>query len=530
MATTIGTRLPESPPPTPPALGPLETLRWGWRQLTSMRTALFLLFLLALGAVPGSVVPQRGVNPGVVLDWQRANPELAPWFERLSLFNVYSAPWFAAIYLLLLISLVGCVVPRSRLHWQALRQPPPPVPHRLARMPVHAQWESSAPPVAVLNAAHNLLRSKRFRTVVANGGVSGEKGYLREVGNLLFHLSLIVLLLAVAYGSAFGWRGGKLLVEGQGFSGALTAYDTLESGALVDRESLPPFLLSLNDLSVTYAQDGQQAGSPRDFTARTSVRERPEAPVQDRVLQVNSPLALGDGTKAFLIGNGYAPVVTVRDAAGDVAFSGPVPFLPQDGNNTSTGVVKVANSQPEQLGFQGALLPTAVDDNPTSVFPDLGNPRLFLTAFRGDLGVDAGLPQSVYRLDTSRMEQIETVDGRPFAASPGQVLQLPDGQGSVSFDGVRRWASLSIAHDPGRWPSLVAAVLAIAGLTLSLFMCHRRIWVRATATETGGSVIEVAGLGRTDAQGMREEVGALTGELRADTEPQAGTAGQPSEE
>jgi len=479
-----------------------------------MRTALFLLFLLAIGAVPGSVVPQRGVNPGAVLDWQRANPGLAPWFERLSLFNVYSAPWFAAIYLLLLISLIGCVVPRSRLHWRALRQPPPPAPQRLGRMPVHEQWESTASPEAVLASAQNLLQGKRFRTVAAGDAISGEKGYLREVGNLLFHLSLIVLLLAVAYGSAYGWRGGKLLVEGQGFAGALTAYDTLDSGALVDRESLPPFVLSLEDLSVTYAEDGQQAGAPRDFTALMSVRERPGAPVQDRVLQVNSPLLLGDGTKAFLIGNGYAPVLTVRDSAGNVAFSGPVPFLPQDGNNTSTGVVKVANSQPEQLGFQGALLPTAQADNPASVFPDLGNPRLFLTAFRGDLGVDAGLPQSVYRLDTTAMEQIESVDGRPFAASPGDVMVLPSGQGSVTFEGVARWASLSIAHDPGRWPSLLAAVLAIAGLTLSLFMRHRRVWVRATAGEAGRSVIEVAGLGRTDAEGLREEIAALGEGLR----------------
>ncbi len=516
MTATAPTR-PTPLPPDVPDLGPLATLRWGWRQLTSMRTALFLLFLLAIGAVPGSVLPQRGVNPGAVLDWQRANPALAPWFERLGLFDVYAAPWFAAIYLLLLVSLVGCVVPRSRLHWRALRQAPPPAPMRLHRMPVHEQWESTAAPETVLEAARNLLRSRRFRTVAAGCSVSGEKGHLREVGNLAFHLSLILLLLAVAYGNAYGWRGGKLLVEGQGFAGAVTAYDTLEAGALVDRNSLPPFVLSLDDLSVTYAEEGQQAGSPRDFTARTSLRVRPGAPTQQRVLRVNSPLALGSGTKAFLIGNGYAPILTVRDAAGLVAFSGPVPFLPQDGNNTSTGVVKVANSQPEQLGFQGALLPTAAGDNPVSVFPDVGNPRLFLTAFRGDLGVDAGLPQSVYRLDTTRMEQIESVDGRPFAASPGDAIVLPDGHGSVTFEGVARWASLSIAHDPGRWPSLLAAAAAIGGLTLSLFVRHRRVWVRATAPEPGRTVIEVAGLGRTDAEGLREELAGLAGELRSQT-------------
>jgi len=49
-----------APPPRPPRGGGLTIagwLRWGWRQLTSMRTALILLFLLALAAVPGSIIP-----------------------------------------------------------------------------------------------------------------------------------------------------------------------------------------------------------------------------------------------------------------------------------------------------------------------------------------------------------------------------------------------------------------------------------------------------------------------------------------
>src|ERR1700712_2092582 len=37
-----------------------EFLRWMWRQVTSMRTALVLLLLLALGAIPGAVIPQSG--------------------------------------------------------------------------------------------------------------------------------------------------------------------------------------------------------------------------------------------------------------------------------------------------------------------------------------------------------------------------------------------------------------------------------------------------------------------------------------
>ena len=82
-------------------LGVVGWLRWGWRQLTSMRTALVLLFLLALASIPGSVLPQQGIDPAAVTQYYAAHPALAPFLARLSAFDVFGAPWFAAIYLLL---------------------------------------------------------------------------------------------------------------------------------------------------------------------------------------------------------------------------------------------------------------------------------------------------------------------------------------------------------------------------------------------------------------------------------------------
>ena len=82
-------------PPRPPRGGGLTIvgwLRWGWRQLTSMRTALVLLFLLAVASVPGSLLPQQGIDPAAVQQYYASHPALAPWLARLSLFNVFAAP------------------------------------------------------------------------------------------------------------------------------------------------------------------------------------------------------------------------------------------------------------------------------------------------------------------------------------------------------------------------------------------------------------------------------------------------------
>ena len=106
-------------------------LRWGWRSLTSMRTALLLLLLLAVAAVPGSVFPQRETDPARVQQYLDSHPAAGVWLDRLGFFNVYRSPWFAAVYLLLFISLIGCVVPRGIEHARALRSLPPRAPSRL---------------------------------------------------------------------------------------------------------------------------------------------------------------------------------------------------------------------------------------------------------------------------------------------------------------------------------------------------------------------------------------------------------------
>jgi cytochrome c biogenesis protein len=249
--------------------------------------------------------------------------------------------------------------------------------------------------------------------------------------------------------------------------------------------------------------------------------ESPDAPERRDVLRVNHPLSIA-GTKVFLLGNGYAPVFTVRDATGGEVFSGPVPFLPKDGNMASTGVVKAPGAQPEQLGFEGLFLPTAVLDpqaGPVSAFPDTTLPRAVLTAWTGDLGLDDGQPESVYELDKSGLTQVPGESGQPLAQSlaPGATMTLPDGAGSITFEGVDRWASLQVARNPGTGPALVAATLALGGLMLSLFVRRRRVWVRATRTDDGRTLVEVAGLARSEGdsrEGLADEVGDLAQRIR----------------
>ena len=144
-------------------LTPRELLRWGWRQLTSMRTALVLLLLLALAAVPGSVIPQEGVDALNAAQWKDQHETLTPIYEKLGLFNVYGSPWFAAIYLLLVVSLVGCIVPRSFVYLRSIRAQPPAAPRNLTRLPDHAAYSTDLAAPVVLERAREVLRDRGYR-------------------------------------------------------------------------------------------------------------------------------------------------------------------------------------------------------------------------------------------------------------------------------------------------------------------------------------------------------------------------------
>lgn len=502
-------------------IGVVGMLRWAWRQLTTMRAALMLLLVLAMAAIPGSLLPQRNQDPGAVATYIEENGALGEFLDAVQLFDVYTSVWFSAVYILLMVSLVGCILPRTRQHWRAMRQDPPRAPRRLTRMSAHRTTPLSDETTTrtqdeLLERAQALLKDSGYRTVRADDHIAAERGYLKETGNLVFHVSVLVTVIIMAAGGLFGYSGQRVLVEGETFSHSLVSYDSFTPGTFFDADQLADFRLTLNDLETTFDDEatGSQFGQPRKFDADVTL-DTAEGD-SNFVLRPNEPVRV-DGSRVYLIGNGYAPVITTRDAEGNVTYSGPVVFLPQDGVYTSTGVLKVPDAQPDQLGFGGVLLPT-VDRNERgeliSSFAELRNPLLVMDVYRGDLGLDTGMPQSVYQLETDALEQLTDTDGTDLqlVMQPGDTAELPDGLGTVSFDEIRQYAALDVHHDPVQVWMLPAMALLFGGLALTLFVARRRVWVRVSGDE-----IEIAGLARGEDPRVEEAVDEIAQELALDS-------------
>jgi cytochrome c biogenesis protein len=512
-----------SAPPRPPADAPLPappsagrrvraTLLHWWRRLTAMRTAIILLFLLALAAVPGSLLPQRSLSKTNVAQYFTDHRTLAPILDRLYLFDVFSSPWFAAVYLLLFISLIGCVLPRALEHARALRAAPPPAPRHLLRLPDSGQLTTRLESAAALDVVEEELRVRRYRVVrrdtdtarscgadtagSCGGELSAEKGYLKETGNLLFHLSLVALLLGLAGGKLWGYEGSVLVTEGQGFCNSFQQYDSYSAGPLVSGADLTPLCIDLKDFRATY-EPNLTASS---FTARISYGGPGQAG-RDATIGVNDPLRV-DGDRVYVTGHGFSPTFSVTLPDGTKFTDVSVPFLPSDPKTMSSeGALKLPDlgaGKDKQLALQGLFAPTGLVQNKilTSVDPRPLAPEVAIFVYRGYLGLDSGIPQSVYSLDATQISRGTLTKVGAANLTPGRSMTLSDGT-TIGFTGFKEFAALQFSHDPGEYWVLGAAVSLLLGLLGMLLLRRERVFARvAPAPGGGGTVLTLATLTR----------------------------------
>lgn len=527
----------------------LAFLRNTWRGLTSMRTALVLLFLLALAALPGALLPQWSLNRRNVEDYFDKHPTLAPILDSVGAFNVFSSVWFASIYVLLFVSLIGCLVPRC---WEYLRQArarPVRTPRNLARMPHYRSSETDDDVDAVLARARGRLRGWRTAERTESDGsrsISAERGYLREAGNLVFHFGLLGLLISVAGGSLYSYEGQVIVMaDGSSFCNSGTYnYDSFRAGPVVDGTNLSEFCVRVNDFDVRYRHTGQAEFFHADIEYQSG-ESLENGTWKPHDLRVNEPLRTA-GDRVYLTGNGYAPVFTVTFPNGKSRTSA-IQWQPM---NTQTmlsqgatkfdppGMPKESQRYNNQLAITGLFAPTAALDGKvlSSRFPALNDPMVAVDVLKGKLGVSTGRGQSIFSVDQQMIDSGKLKRVARENLGIGETVRLADGT-TVRFDGVKRWVNLQVSHDPFQPFVLVFAVAVLFSLSASLTIKRRRVWVRVTPGGASGgdalprgdgdaaarTLVEVGGLARTDQAGYGEEFTRLAGELLAGD---AGAAGK----
>jgi cytochrome c biogenesis protein len=481
---------------------PYQSLASVWRTLRSMRMALILLLIVALASVAGSLVPQFANSPQRVAAMFRDHPLLARVYESAGLFDVYGSWWFTLAYVLLLVSLASCLVPRTRGLIRGLRLRPQPA-RELEGLRHFAAATVPGRPEDALARARRVFRRRWYRVSRANGddqGLAAEKGVAREVGSLLFHSAFFLLLLGVVYGKGFGFVGQVTVVEGDAFTEARANYDVPPAeGRFFSDDMHRGFQVRVRDFEARY----RRSGLPRDFVSRVEVRDGART-VRTAEIRVNDPLE-HEGVKVYQSGYGWAPIIEVRQD-GRLLASGPIVFVTdgsQDQRRPWRGVVKLPSVRP-QVGLEFRLLPDPQSFVLGAPMLEARTPFLGFTAYRGDLRLTAA--QNVFTLDKRGLREWE--EG---GIGMGQRAQLPGGL-EISFPELRQYTQFRVTRDPGTGIVLAAAILVLVGLVPALYSSRRKLWMRAVP-DGDGTLVQLGGVALQRKAAFEDEFQAVAREL-----------------
>jgi cytochrome c biogenesis protein len=523
--------------PSGPGAFVRESLLMGWRWLVRMRTALYLLGLLAFETLLATVIPQEPNVPVTVAGW-RAGTEgpgawVASFLDTFGLFDLYGSPLFLATLLLLYLSLTACMIPRVRAWIRLVRSSVPPVSRAPERQELVERFTTDRTPDEVHAATRSVLAGRRWRvrpadldpppsTGMVEGGprpqVAAEKGlWSREGGSLVFHLSFYVLLVAIVFGQLAGFTGQVGVVEGEpGFADAPAVYWNQTPGRLWDEGNHAGWTLGLDDFEIDWVRDplAQGAGQPTTFVSNVTVTE-PDGEVRREAIEGNAPVTF-DGMKVTQLDWGYAPLIEL-EVDGEVVQETFAIARPSEGGAIPhfRTAVKAPSADPD-VGLDLYFFPFAPDGDDGS--PQLTGapwdeaPLLTVRAYGGDLQLGR-TQQSTTELDTAEMEIIGNA-----AMRPGSEIEVADGV-VVRFPEVRRWVGFQVSNRPQLPFLLLAAGMLLAGLWPALYAYRRRLWVQAMPDPaTGRTLVVVAGRAFQRPERFEEEHAELAAELREATD------------
>jgi cytochrome c biogenesis protein len=430
-----------------------------WRFFGSLKLAVVLLIAVGVASLLGTLFPQ--LSPEVAGDpqasaaWLAMAHEkygaLAGLYEALGLFNVYRSPGFALLIAALILNTLVCTIRRFKTTWQAIRARPKAV--MADRFYERAACRASltlAQEAGTANATRGALARRHYRVLAEEREgttyLYADRNRWARLGTLITHLSVVLIVLGFVWSQGWSWREPAVaLGPGEVYQvGHDNGFQVRCDGFEVER---------------------YPSGLPKDYRTHLTVLEA-DSEVFSKVVRVNDPLSYR-GMGFYLSSYGPAARVRAHDTKGK-----PLSLHVVDGK-ASEGEA-VLNFAREGEG-RDLLIPSL--DLVLHVVFYYEGPSLFVQAARDDQNVLASFVHD------------------------GEAVEVEDATFEFTLD---RYVVLQVVRDPGFKLAITAALLVVAGLILSLYFPHRRIWAKVTRDE-----IRLAGLTVGDRSGLERELTAI---------------------
>ena len=371
-------------------------------------------------------------------------PTLGPLvdvFERLGLFRIFTAPWFTALLVLLIVSIIVCTLdrlPKIRAVTARSRVEQPGSffdasltgrgTMHLATALTAEQSHDAAVRIAQQMRARGWEASTSPDPEVTGGQIVHGDRFRRSYRfTLVMHTGLVLLIAGAALSGALGYTQGILLTNGE----ALPIGKIGSVGGLVVENR-------------AFSAPRTESGAFADFTTELALY-RDGAQVAEKVIRVNDPL-MYDGWSFHQNFFGPSVKLEIRSVTGDLLWSGEAP------------------------------LTATVEGAPYATLPIPGSSAGLELLLQRDPAGAAALLVVASEPVAPASSEVRTLFASILA--PGEAASAPNVNFTVQLQGVSSYTGIIARRDPAAGIVWLAAALIMAGLTLTLRRPRARLWIR----------------------------------------------------
>jgi len=495
------------------------------RFLSSVKVGVFLLAVLIVASVLGTIIIQKGTS-GFTEYYASLLPAERELYEFLGLFDIYHTRWFNLLLLTVSLNIVLASIDYFPAAWRYVRKPVVKVNQAfINRQPFRhvacvAQAETTIQ-ILKTRAAHELRPfihrwlpiSAVYRVVETVNPRDGSTTILMEAHawNRLtayaVHAALLTIFGGALVGGLFGHKGTVRMVPGQ----AANTFVSFGAPNEPAQEFAMPFTLVCTDIE-------QNLLDPRkpDLSAPNTLDWHTRVLIKDEQRGVEIPAHLNHpfdyrGYRFFQasfdnFGSARTVNIELRPAGSQTGTAYLIGREPTD--IPGLGRVRLADFIPD-VTFQGGRLGSASGEyrRPVAILDVLGdNPR---------------------QLYAFPIEALETIGNAPFLKAKTEVgdmrLVMTD------FEKVSSGHILQVQYDPGVTTVYLGSAMLIVALWLVFFFAHQRLWLYMEPLPDGHVRLSLAGHTNRNRQAFEKRFQSIVAvlpsaagsELQPDRQPSA---------
>ena len=447
-----------------------------WSFFSSVRLTLFLLILIALAAIVGTVIPQQDAGEAV----QKLPPALAGILKVLQLNDLYRSPWFLLLMALLTVNLVVCSLNRLPASLRLYRRQPEPDRPGLYE---------DLPPAQVLAAEGTVEdEAARLEQVLkkALGSVerkqsdqatwlSGHKGAWSYFGVYVIHTGVLVIILGAVIGSLLGFDGYVNIPEG----GSADRIELRGGKGVMELG----FDVKCDDFDVEF----YDSGMPKLYRSDLSFLKGGEIRAKG-VLMVNHPLEF-DGIHFYQSSYGAIPGEAL------LKITNKREQLVKRARQGERFEIDGGKAQVEILRIEGNLM------------------RMGPAVKVGITAGDRAISFWVFKFIDAIEEQNPMISKQVPQFNPG--LYKPY---LFKLEGIETsfYTGLKVTRDPGVPVVGAGAFLLVTGFLLTFFSSHRQVFVRLDKKH-GKTRVCIAGRCNRDPVKLDREIERIIGSYKGTT-------------